>query len=350
MVRKAGVVILVWCALAQAAHAQAVGLPVAPANPAPPEVVETISPQSTPLAPMSVPGLPVPGQAPAPVATPAPAGMPTSAPAAPAPAPSDAETMRDMLLSSPGVPRLSMAPPPAEVVVREGRTSTFGIAHGALNRLVTPFDDPVAKTASPEATVTKEGRIIYVATNGLDPISLFVYDRSAPDVAIALTLVPSQIPAVSVRLKIEGYTPPPVQVAAAPDRARRFESEQPYTEAIKLLFRTMAQGKVPSGYGLEVLSADRPGLPRCQVPGLSVRPAQLLTGHRMNAVVLAVQNRTGSTIHFNERACAGRNVLAVAAWPRVTLLPMQETEVYIAMRRPQPGDPAERPSVLQEGW
>jgi conjugal transfer pilus assembly protein TraK len=336
-----------WVALAQVAGAQAVGLPVAPVSPAAPEVVETLSPQSTSLAPMTVPGLPVPGQA-----APAPA-PPPSAPAAPvaqAPAPSDAETMRAMLLTSPGVPRLSMDPPPPEVTVREGRTSTFGIAHSALNRLVTPFDDPVAKTASPEATVTKEGRIIYVATNGLEPISLFIYDRNAPDVAIALTLVPSQIPAVSVRLRIQGYTPPPVQVAAAPDQARRFESEQPYTEAIKILFRTMAQGKVPSGYGLEVLSGNPPGLPRCQIPGLSVRPAQLLTGHRMNAVVLAVQNRTGSTIHFNERACAGRNVLAVAAWPRVTLLPMQETEVYIAMRRPQPGDPAERPSALQEGW
>ena len=52
---------------------------------------------------------------------------------------------------------------------------------------------------------------------------------------------------------------------------------------------------------------------------------------------------------FNETACASRNVLAVAAWPRFMLNPGEKTEVYVIVRAQTPEDHGlSRPSLIGE--
>ena len=53
---------------------------------------------------------------------------------------------------------------PQQIQIKPGINELMPIAVGHLNRLVTPFDNPVVTTTS-QATTSTKGKIVYVATS-----------------------------------------------------------------------------------------------------------------------------------------------------------------------------------------
>jgi|GEM_PF-2462917 conjugal transfer pilus assembly protein TraK len=236
---------------------------------------------------------------------------------------------------------------PSELRVEPNVNQAVSVARGQLNRFVTPFAAPVVRSSGEATSTEADGQVVYVATNSQTPITLFIHDEADPLNAISLTLIPRDVPAASVRIRMDGtetasHTIRPLDWAGA----ESFELSQNYVATIRELFRSLAQGEVPSGYGIRSIRGSHPLMPGCIQPGLEIVPAQEVTGHSIIVVVSRLTNRTGRTIEFDERQCASDSVLAVAAWPHVELRPGASTELYIAVRRPTAGPANARPSVL----
>ena len=248
-------------------------------------------------------------------------------------------------------PTLHAKIPPATVTVRSNINERFAVALYHANRILTPFRNPEIQTSS-TAGISIEQGIVYVTTDRPDPIAMFVYDRADPSTALSLTLIPQEINPVSTRVEISGYSPALVASSQYardrnPSLANTFETEEAYVATLKNLFKGLALGKVPSGYGLQALQGRHPLMPACNIPGVQVLPMQILEGHDIVALVAKATNYGYMHVEFSESACRSPGVLATAAWPSTTLAPGQSVEVYIALKAPSESDGmADRPSVL----
>ena len=257
------------------------------------------------------------------------------------------EAQRNLPAGAAGAPGV---PPPPQITVKPGVHETQTISAKGLNRLRTPFHAPTIKTtarSSSAADTAVDGSVVYVDAFGGEPVSLYIMDKAAPDMAISLTLVPGNVQPVDVKLDVDGYDPalvmPPLESASEDGGS----FDQPYVRAITGLFKSLALGEVPQGYGLTPIRDGRhPQMPVCAFGSVMLEPAQLLTGTDILTIVARAENIGYEHVAINESSCAGASLLAVAAWPRIELAPGEATEVYIAVRRPVATSGSRRPSVI----
>lgn len=308
------------------------------------------------------PGLPVRPISP-PQTVSAPMAPPSQVPAAVELTPDERRVAQGLTAPEPRVAsldasRAAVKAPPAVLTVKPNVTTLFGVALNQSNRMIVPFKNPSVQTAvvesAAEITIDPAG-IVYVTPKTGEPIGLFVYDPADPKTAISVTAVPAAIPPVSVSLQLAGYYPPSSSAPATPvhpgdaQSAKGFETDQPFTETLKEVFKALASGKVPSGYSLGPVDARNASVARCNMPGFRVEASQLITGFNINVVVSKVTNTSMSTADVVETGCAGREVLAAAAWPTVRLAPGQSAELYVAVRAPsQEASDEVRPSLISE--
>ena len=237
---------------------------------------------------------------------------------------------------------------PQQLQVKPGINELIPIAVGHLNRLVTPFDNPVVTTTS-QATTSTKGKIVYVATPDEPPVTLYITPGDNQDIALSLTLIPKRIPAREIHLSLDKDTYKvltKLQQQASPAAGKAADKEQEYITTLKKLFRDLGLQKTPPGFSLR-----EPGHAesiRCHQDRLQISTGQLLEGQDLSILVGVARNTGVTSIEFDERSCAtGKDeVLAVAAWPKVVLRPGESTELYVAVRRSAEQAATLRPSLL----
>ncbi|MHB8742091.1 MAG: hypothetical protein ACYC9L_03115 [Sulfuricaulis sp.] len=253
---------------------------------------------------------------------------------------------------APGKPRTGIKPPPASITVKPGVNVLFGIAQGHLNRLVTPFRNPIIKTTA-AAAMSVEKNVVYVSTNNTEPVGFYIHDANDVMDAISVTMVPADIPPVSVTLNLDGYSAKTDQgtyVAGDAKLANTWETASPFVDMIRNSFRDLAKGKIPDGYSFETLRTIPATMPHCAMPGLRIEPRQLLTGFNVSIIVSRVTNIGDVPADIDEKSCDADQVLAVASWPTTTVAARGEDELYIAVRKPNENERDDkRPSLLPEG-
>ena len=237
---------------------------------------------------------------------------------------------------------------PQQLQVRPGINELIPIAVGHLNRLVTPFDNPVVTTTS-QATTSSKGKIVYVATADETPVTLYITPGDNQDIALSLTLIPKRIPAREIHLSLDNDTYQiltKLQQQTTSAAGKLADKEQDYITTLKKLFRDLGLQKTPPGFSLREPSHAESI--HCQQDRVQIRTGQLLEGQDMIILVGVVRNTGATSIEFDERSCATHKdeVLAVAAWPKVVLGPGEATELYIAVRRPADEATTLRPSLL----
>jgi len=229
---------------------------------------------------------------------------------------------------------------PRSVSVPPGTTALVEIAIDHLNRIVTPFQNPVVHTVSPAST-SVNGRVVYVATATEEPVALYIGDGPSSDLALSLTLAPRAIPPREIRLTVPGYrgsgnaiagtapeaVGPPTVLPGLPSG---LGGNQPYVETIADLLRAMAQRRLPAGYQVR----KGAGLKARCAPGLKITNTQLTQGPTASVLTVGVRNGGAGTIPANASACAvdQHSVAAVGAWPLKTLAPGQETEIFLVLQ------------------
>jgi len=231
------------------------------------------------------------------------------------------------------------------VKVESGRNVNLTVAGDQLNRIMTPFANPVVHTVS-KAKINVDGPVIYVSLAQDDgPATMFVTENGESDPSISLTLAPKDVPPREIRLTLAGTGP--VTTISASAKSAKWEKSQPYTEALEKVMLATARGEVPPGYNLRHPVAHDPA-PRCRLP-VRLEPRQVLEGHNFLVVVSRLTNTSSQQLLMDESACYQEGVRAVAVWPRVSLNPRQSTELYLVYHREMGQKPSRRPSVLYQG-
>ena len=233
------------------------------------------------------------------------------------------------------------------LTVRPGVTEVIPVARGHTNRIVTPFQQPNVTTMDKTATVKVTDRVVYFATEGEQPVSLFITPENSEAVALSVTLVPCGMPPRELELRLEGGRYPFTPVSTG--QARPGEEQQPYVDALLRVMRALALEEIPQGFNLRRFGAGDP-VPECSLAGIELRPAQVVEGHQLLIVIALARNVGAGVTELSETGCAGPRTAAVAAWPRVRLEAGQETELYVALRRQLPEDKAAltpRPSLVK---
>lgn len=253
----------------------------------------------------------------------------------------------------PAAPAPPRAPVPGSTIsVKPNINANYSVALYHVNRLITPFDDVLIDTSS-TAGVSVHGNIVNVIADRQDPIGLFIYDRDEPTKAISLTLHPADVAPVSVNIDVEGWSrqqKAPFARTVDPNSARAWETEAPYISTLKELFRGLALGEMPDGYGLRTIGPqDRGRIPYCQIQGLQVEPLQVLEGYSVSAYVARVTNISYGHVEVTESSCQGVDLLAVSTWPTNRLAPGEEVELYLAVKTPEVSSGRmDRPSVIRQ--
>jgi len=237
---------------------------------------------------------------------------------------------------------------PQTLQVKPGINELMPIAVGHLNRLVTPFDNPVVTTTS-QATTSTKGKIVYVATADETPVTLYITPGDNQDIALSLTLIPKRIPAREIHLSLDQETYKRLtqwQQQTKTSSGQPANQEQDYITTLKQLFRDLGLQKTPAGFSLRDPSQTEQI--QCHQDRLRIHTGQLLEGQEL-LIFVGVAHNTGVTpLEFDERACASAQdeVLAVAAWPKVVLGPGESTELYVVVRRKDEAAITVRPSLL----
>jgi conjugal transfer pilus assembly protein TraK len=237
---------------------------------------------------------------------------------------------------------------PQTLQVKPGINELMPIAVGHLNRLVTPFDNPVVTTTS-QATTSTKGRIVYVATADETPVTLYITPGDNQDIALSLTLIPKRIPAREIHLRLDQETYKRLtqwqrQNTTSSDKPAN--QEQDYITTLKQLFRDLGLQKTPAGFSLRDPSQSEQI--QCHQGRVRIHTGQLLEGQELLIFVGVARNTGVTPIEFDERSCASTQdeVLAVAAWPKGVLGPGESTELYVAVRRINEPAVMLRPSLL----
>ena len=264
----------------------------------------------------------------------------------------NAPTGRFLRTAAPSATPSHLEVGPLRVTAAPGVNLIVEIAIDHLNRILTPFPNPQVRTVS-DATTSVDGSAIYVATASEAPVTLFVSDASDPNHALSLTLAPRRLPPREIQLVLS--EPLPATLGAAPafaaTGAASTAAASDYVEGITEAMRALAKETIPSGYSLR--QARRSETVTCSQLGLSTSRGQVLEGSDLWLLTALARNTSSVPLDIEERACRASidgETVAVAAWPRVSLAPGEQVELYVAARpRTAEQRHPERPSLRTGG-
>jgi conjugal transfer pilus assembly protein TraK len=284
------------------------------------------------------------------VADPAPKPAPSQAPsverpAAPAQAAPNVQIVPTTPLAASKNTAIAPSDKKAVVVVYPSVNEIISISRGHINKIITPFERPVVKTASDEAIETS-GSAMFVTSTGEAPITMFVSERGEEDErALSLTLLPRTIPPREIALKL---VPLDGNVAGSSGKAKKWERQQEYLSFVKKTMKALALGEQPRGYAMRPVKRSDP-LIVCAQKGFEIETKQALEGNDVVIMVGKMSNVATNGLEFYEPSCNQEGLLAIASWPSVYLEPGESVEVYAVFQKKRQANTSRvRPSVLEK--
>ena len=213
-----------------------------------------------------------------------------------------------------------------------------------LNRIVTPFPAPQVRTID-QADIRIEGRVIYLSSQQQSPFVVYITPHDSEAHALSLLVTLLDVPPREVQLSLSKQWQQ--NLAGNRDTARKWEESTDYEQAITELLTGLVKGQIPEGYELGQLKNGR--IQPCQQDGLTFdfSQAQTVQGHHFSVRVGLARNTTEKPLIFHEHNCQGHSVSAVSMWPKNTLYPGQQRELFIVSTTAEPDPvPLVRPSLL----
>ncbi|MBU2959156.1 type-F conjugative transfer system secretin TraK [Paracoccus sp. 1_MG-2023] len=243
---------------------------------------------------------------------------------------------------------------PPVVASIPGRTEIMPMAMGHLNRIETPFKDPMVRSASAADAMTVEFDQNFVYVSVTQPVTLFIHDKGYPDPAIVVSLVPQRIAPRQVRITlpstamrdverhaaaIEAKNAPSKPAASQAPRAntsgvRRAPEPRRATNTVAHLIQAYSRGELPAGFGnisLQGFEAEA----FCAHSGVrfSFRQGSGIASNEY--ILVRGMAEANQTVDLNEQWCARHpQTLAVAFAPRTQISREHPADFYVLIRRP----------------
>lgn len=222
---------------------------------------------------------------------------------------------------------------------------------GHINRILTPFDNPLVKTTS-GAAINTVGPVVEVSTTSSGTIVIYISDQEqTPETTFGIALVPKAVPPLDVSLGFDPLVKKQYsQQGHMSAKAKKWEEQQDYVDALVSIMKPLANQQIPPGYTFSEVMPGEPhsDLFRCQVNGFKIQLLQRLDGHHFKVGVHRVTNMLSVPVEFREPSCYRKGIAGISAYPQVVLRPGETTELYIAQRSNVSAstfDMPERPSV-----
>ncbi|MCX7180724.1 MAG: type-F conjugative transfer system secretin TraK [Proteobacteria bacterium] len=224
-------------------------------------------------------------------------------------------------LGSP-TPGIAQAAKPVAVQAQNGVNEMVVVSSFMPNRIATPFiDAQVIDFSKTDFKVV--GGDVYLVPKTKEPIGLFIRDNKPGSQTIALTLVPKQVPGVSVLISLDnGYSPSGQKSAAEATEDPREEAS--YEANIKKVLRKVSMEGTPSGYtetglvtGIALLGDIR------------IVPEKQYSGQNFNIFRYRLINNGKGSLELSEETFYQKGVKAVAFYPLLRLDAWQSTKVFI---------------------
>ena len=224
-------------------------------------------------------------------------------------------------LGSP-TPGLVQAAKPVAVQAQNGVNEMVVVSSFMPNRISTPFiDAQVIDFSKTDFRVV--GGDVYLVPKTKEPIGLFIRDNKPGSQTIALTLVPKQVPGVSVLVSLDnGYSPSGQKSASEATEDPREEAS--YEANIKKVLRKVSMEGTPPGYtetglvtGIALLGDIR------------IVPEKQYSGQSFNIFRYRLINTGKGSLELAEETFYQKGVKAVAFYPLLRLDAWQSTKVFI---------------------
>lgn len=207
--------------------------------------------------------------------------------------------------------------------VSSDRTSIVNISGTLTNRIATPFEKPKAILLDGNASVKAVGQSIYIAPNGSpDPISLYVTGSGTNDPVVSLTLVPKSVPPQTVVLQMDGPAAPTEGTGSGGSRTDYKDSS--YSKQIVSTLRSLALGRVPSGYAEGMLPKAVANL-----GNVVAIPLARYSGPYFDVYRYRIEAMTAGEIEMEESAFWTQGVRAVSLFPSGVVSKGHPTQVFV---------------------
>lgn len=245
---------------------------------------------------------------------------------------------------------------PPVVATIPGRAEIMNMATGHLNRIETPFADPVIRTSADKSSLQAQFDHQFVYVSITQPVTLFIHEKDHPDPAIVVSLVPQRIAPRQVKVtlpptamneveanKQQAATrstkgPTTSQASAEPkanSKGVRREAEQKSSgTSLPHIIQTFAQGSLPSGFS-QISLAGWDARAFCDQGGVTFSFKQGAGIVSNEYVVVRGMAEATRDVDLIEQSCARYGeTLAVAFAPRTRIGPDHPTDFYVLYRRP----------------
>ena len=233
-----------------------------------------------------------------------------------------------------------------DVTVKPGVTQMVKISKDYLNRLITPFPNPILPTIA-DIDYTISDNIIYITPKTDKPFSVFITDKSNQKDSISVLFVPDSILPREVTFHLEGYDSKAdflTTDALSQIANMNGSTTDTYNQQIVNVMKNLAKGNIPNGYTLNELNKAK--APQCKFTLMDSNPMQMLETTNRRIFIYKVTNRAANTQSILENACYREGVVASAAYPYVNLEPNQSTEFYVLVNKDFQSDSMQQRPVL----
>lgn len=239
------------------------------------------------------------------------------------PAVAHKETPTKLPTSLPGIGKLSgnQAVFNASVIrVSDMRNEVVYVSNVYPNRIATPFRRPMLVGTLPagytDDTIGIVGSSMYFPAIEKS-FAVFITGNDPGDQVVSLTFMPKDIPTQIVTLMLDGGENASVD--------RKEASPDSYTDALVSKFRSIAMGKVPTGFS----SAKLPQA-IAKTGALIIIPEKRFSGQKLDIYRYRVENTGTGGVELAETAFYETRVRGVAIYPNIRLDAGEFTYVFVA--------------------
>lgn len=269
---------------------------------------------------------------------------------------------------------------PARVMSTPGQTVMLQMSVGHLNRIETPFSQPVIKTSQGEDVLKTEFDENFVYVTLTQPSTMFIHENGHPDPVIAVSLIPMKIMPRQVKVdlpadvmaRVERQRPPEpptsAELAQAQTQAMQFvegtdaapkrspsrpaAKPEPNSRGVRTtapdgppnynntsylsatILRTFSTGRMPGGF----FEGSIEGFSASSFCGGASGATFTFDDGRMiySADMIIVRGRVSAStrVQLDERTCnRHRGTIAVAFSPKTQISPDNPTDFYIVLSR-----------------
>ena len=228
------------------------------------------------------------------------------------------------------------------------------ISSGLPNRITTNFKQVQVIGNFPDNVyLFEEGRYLTIATDSKAPIGMHLREEGMPETTIAVTLFPFSVGQAMIDLNVK-LTPEMKREMErrAESREKQAQLEESllaqqefdrvtneYVDKFSTIMESVARSDIPAGFILEETAPTRP----CEglvSTGIGHVQLQRLSNPRNVIDIVQISNDSNQPVDFDEEHCMVKrdafgyytsddSVIVVGSYPRSTLMPGQQAEVYI---------------------